>query len=60
MVIGLVVLGGVVTSTIVTLITVPAAYALIAKGSTSPGAVAAQLEQERQARASAQAAQPGD
>ena len=60
MVIGLVILGGVVTSTIVTLITVPAAYALIAKGSTSPGAVAAQLERERQAHASAQAAQPGD
>lgn len=57
MVIGLVVLGGVVTSTIVTLITVPAAYALIAKGSASPGAVAEQLARE-QARAAA--AQPGD
>jgi len=54
MVIGLVVLGGVVTSTIVTLITVPAAYALIARGSTSPGAVAAQLAREQARTAVAQ------
>lgn len=46
-VIGLVVLGGVITSTIVTLLTVPAAYALIARGSASPGATAARLDRER-------------
>jgi len=46
-VIGMVVLGGVAASMIFTLITVPAAYALIARGSGSPGAVARRLEAER-------------
>ncbi|MEL6687847.1 MAG: efflux RND transporter permease subunit [Pseudomonadota bacterium] len=45
-VIGLVIVGGVLTSTIVSLLTVPAAYALIARGSGSPGDTARQLERD--------------
>ncbi len=46
-VIGIVVFGGVVASTLFTLVTVPATYALIARGSGSPGAVARQLAKEQ-------------
>ncbi|MGB6231270.1 MAG: efflux RND transporter permease subunit [Litorimonas sp.] len=45
-VIGLVIVGGVLTSTLVSLLTVPAAYALIARGSGSPGDTARRLERE--------------
>ncbi|MEM7728693.1 MAG: efflux RND transporter permease subunit [Pseudomonadota bacterium] len=45
-VIGLVIVGGVLSSTLVSLLTVPAAYALIARGSGSPGQTAQRLERE--------------
>lgn len=44
--IGVVVLGGVLVSTFLTIYLVPAAYALLAKGTTSPEAVTRQLESE--------------
>jgi len=44
--IGVVVLFGVLSATIFTLFIVPAAYALIAKNTSSPNAVAARLEKE--------------
>jgi multidrug efflux pump len=48
-VIGLVIVGGVLSSTIVSLFTVPAAYALIARGTSSPGATAQKLERQLEA-----------
>ncbi|MGF1544417.1 MAG: efflux RND transporter permease subunit [Parvularculaceae bacterium] len=48
-VIGVVVVGGVLASTLVTLFTVPAAYALVARGTGSPGDIARRLEREREA-----------
>ncbi|WP_298915470.1 efflux RND transporter permease subunit [uncultured Algimonas sp.] len=61
-VIGLVIVGGVLTSTIVSLLTVPAAYALIARGSGSPGDTARQLEveSERHARGGLPATEPAE
>lgn len=56
-VIGVVVIGGVLASTVVTLFTVPAAYALIARGSGSPSDVARRLERERSAGRAAVAAE---
>ncbi|MEM9724981.1 MAG: efflux RND transporter permease subunit [Pseudomonadota bacterium] len=47
--IGAVVLGGVIGSTALTLFTVPAAYALVARGSGSPGRAARRLEAEEKA-----------
>ncbi|MEL6869396.1 MAG: efflux RND transporter permease subunit [Pseudomonadota bacterium] len=52
-VIGVVILGGVFSSTLITLVTVPTAYALIARGSGSTGDRAKQLEAERQLSAQA-------
>ncbi len=45
-VIGIVILAGVFVATILTLLLVPVAYGLLARGTTSPGAVAARLEAE--------------
>ncbi len=45
--IGIVVLFGVTAATVFTLLIVPVAYSLIARHTTSPGAVAARLEQEQ-------------
>lgn len=45
-VIGVVVLSGVLAATVFTLYIVPFAYSLIARGTTSPGTVAARLESE--------------
>ena len=50
MVIGVVVLSGVLAATFFTLFIVPVAYSLIARKTTSPGAVAAKLEAERNTR----------
>ncbi|MEM6579299.1 MAG: efflux RND transporter permease subunit, partial [Pseudomonadota bacterium] len=50
-VIGVVIVGGVLTSTLVSLLTVPAAYALFARGTGSPGDVARRLEKEEQQHA---------
>ena len=50
-VIGVVIVGGVLTSTLVSLLTVPAAYALIARGTGSPGDVARRLKKEEAQRA---------
>ncbi|MEL6979222.1 MAG: efflux RND transporter permease subunit [Pseudomonadota bacterium] len=47
--IGVVVLGGVLASTVLTLLTVPATYALFARGSGSPGAVEQRLREEEAA-----------
>ena len=55
-VIGVVIVGGVLTSTLVSLLTVPAAYALIARGTGSPGDVARRLKKE----AAQRAAQPAE
>ena len=52
-VIGVVILGGVLSSTLVTLVTIPTAYALIARGSGSIGDRARRLEQEQQIGANA-------
>ncbi|MEM6413124.1 MAG: efflux RND transporter permease subunit [Pseudomonadota bacterium] len=46
-VIGIVVIGGVFASTIVTLFTVPVAYSMIARGTSSPSDIARRLELER-------------
>ncbi len=48
-VIGIVIVGGVITSTLVSLFTVPAAYMLIGRGAGAPGDVARRLEQEQKA-----------
>ncbi len=45
-VIGIVIVGGVLTSTLVSLLTVPAAYAMLAKGTGSPKDVERQLQEE--------------
>lgn len=50
MVIGVVIFMGVLSATLFTLFVVPVAYSLIARGTSSPGAVAKQLEKEFQAK----------
>ncbi|MEM6375283.1 MAG: efflux RND transporter permease subunit, partial [Pseudomonadota bacterium] len=50
-VIGVVIVGGVLSSTIVSLFTVPATYALLARGTGSPGDIARKIEAEQKARA---------
>jgi len=50
--IGIVVLAGVLLATILTVLLVPAAYSVLARKTTSPEAVARQLEEEQQAAAS--------
>ncbi|MGB3456082.1 MAG: efflux RND transporter permease subunit [Litorimonas sp.] len=45
-VIGWVIVGGVITSTLVSLFTVPAAYALLARGTGAPGDIARKLDAE--------------
>ena len=59
-VIGIVILGGVIASTLVTLVTVPTAYALIAQGTGSPGDVAKQLERERGERKPSSVSAPAE
>ncbi len=53
-VIGTVVIFGVIAATFLTLFVVPVAYSLLARGTTSPEAVARQLEQERAATSPAE------
>ena len=48
--IGVVTLFGVVTAALVTVLFVPTAYALIARGAGSPGGVARRLERESEVR----------
>ncbi len=48
-VMGVVIFGGVLVSTFVALITVPTAYALLARGTQSPGTIARRLDAERKA-----------
>ncbi len=52
--IGIVVIFGVIAATFLTLFVVPVAYSLLARGTTSPEAVARQLEQERAAASPAE------
>jgi len=54
LVIGVVVIFGVIAATFLTLFVVPAAYSLLARGTSSPEAVSRQLEQERAAAAPAE------
>jgi len=54
LVIGTVVIFGVIAATFLTLFIVPVAYSLLARGTTSPEAVARQLERERAASAPAE------
>jgi len=53
-VIGTVVIFGVIAATFLTLFVVPVAYSLLARGTSSPEAVARQLERERAAQAPAE------
>ena len=46
LVIGVVVMCGVATASVITLFAIPVAYSLLARGTTAPGAVARELEQE--------------
>jgi multidrug efflux pump len=46
MVIGVVVMCGVATASVITLFAIPVAYSLLARGTTAPGAVARELEEE--------------
>ena len=48
MVIGVVVLSGVISATLFTLFVVPAAYSVLARRSTLPGAIERRLKKERQ------------
>jgi len=54
LVIGTVVIFGVIAATFLTLFVIPVAYSLLARGTTSPEAVARQLERERAASAPAE------
>ncbi|MEM7731911.1 MAG: efflux RND transporter permease subunit [Pseudomonadota bacterium] len=56
-VIGIVIVGGVLTSTVVSLLTVPAAYALLAKGTASPRQVERKLEEEEERATAPQVAE---